>query len=64
MSTSTTTIISIRTTTLTDSKAVSSSTIRNIAGMLRMEIGKQPINSADVAPVAPVVPDAPVVPAV
>jgi hypothetical protein len=42
------------------------STIRNTAEMLRMEIGKQPISLADVAPVvrvALVVPEDPVVPA-
>ena len=59
-STSTTTIISIRTTISTATSAardkVIGSTIRNTAEMLRMETGKQPISLADVAPVAPVVP--------
>jgi hypothetical protein len=58
-STSTITIISIRTTISTATSAardrVIGSTIRNTAGMLRMETDKQPINSADVAPAAPVV---------
>jgi hypothetical protein len=55
MSTSTITIISIRTTVSTASKEVSFNTIRNIAETLRMGIGRQPINSADVAPVEPAV---------
>src|SRR6266536_6564685 len=62
-STSTTIIISIRTTISTAMSAardkVIGSTIRNTAEMLHMETGKRRINSADVAPVAPV---APVVP--
>src|SRR5436309_8696781 len=57
---STTIIITIRTTISTATSAardrVIGSTIRNTAEMLRMETGKQPINSGDVAPVAPVVP--------
>src|SRR6266480_4348644 len=66
-STSTTIIISIRTTISTAMSAardkVIGSTIRNTAEMLRMETGKRRINSADVAPVAPVasvVPEDPV----
>src|SRR5207244_13362138 len=59
-STSTTIIISIRTTISTAMSAardkVIGSTIRNTAEMLRMETGKRRINSAHVAPVAPVVP--------
>ena len=52
---STTIIITIATTISTAMPAardkVIGSTIRNTAEMLRMETGKQPINSADVAPV-------------
>ena len=68
---STTIIITIATTISTAMSAardkVIGSTIRNTAEMPRMETGKQPINSADVAPVVPaalVVPEDPVVSAV
>ena len=70
-STSTTIIISIRTTISTAMSAardkVIGSTIRNTAEMHPMGTGKQPISSADVAPVVPVarvVPEDPLVPVV